>query len=72
MLLPLQIFNGGEEMKTKKALQRYGTYPVYLTGSRRTIHRVVYRHCGKDVVIFGGDYITVEFNVDHFYTVEPY
>lgn len=51
---------------------KLGTYPIWLTGSRRTIHRVVLQTGGKCFVKFGKQYIEVKHGSCSYYTVESY
>lgn len=45
---------------------------IYLTGSRKTIQRVVYKKDGLFYIKWYGEYIEVKKGTAGYYTVEPY
>lgn len=52
--------------------KRFTSDRVYLTGSRRTIQRIVFEENGLYYVKWYGEYIQVAKAATGYYTVEPY
>lgn len=55
-----------------KHIDTIGKDRVYLTGSRRTIERVIHKEAGKFFVVWYGNMIEVKKGSSGYYTVEAY